>query len=267
MPPHSPPADIYNLNFKSSLGPWWLTANLSCPDTTPRQQWNIDAPEYSRTYPKIANQVTTPDAFDPAHPLTLGSSAIQIPEPTFQLECLLCARRDELSTGDENPDKKSLWVTIYSNGLSMCICVSLRLRKLNSLIFEMRFPPDYPLSPLFFRIITPRFSPFIHGGGVFMSFNVFGKHLLIIFSSLEVDRSAWTYSLPACRISICSLPSSIASVLLQIKLAISNLDPRPARLAANWNQPYGVLEALQGYKRAAATHDWTLPLGIDRLVR
>ena len=32
------------------------------------------------------------------------------------------------------------------------------------------------------------------------------------------------------------LPSySIAAVLLQIKLAISNLDPRPARLAPNWD--------------------------------
>lgn len=29
---------------------------------------------------------------------------------------------------------------------------------------------------------------------------------------------------------------SISAVLLQIKLAISNLDPRPARLANNWNQ-------------------------------
>lgn len=28
---------------------------------------------------------------------------------------------------------------------------------------------------------------------------------------------------------------SIAAILLQIKLAICNLDPRPARLAANWN--------------------------------
>lgn len=33
------------------------------------------------------------------------------------------------------------------------------------------------------------------------------------------------------------LPSySIAAVLLQIKLAISNLEPRPARLASNWDR-------------------------------
>jgi ubiquitin-conjugating enzyme E2 Q len=64
------------------------------------------------------------------------------------------------------------------------------------------------------------------------------------------------------------LPSySISAVLLQIKLAISNLDPRPARLANNWNQPYSVSESLVGFKRAAATHGWTVPVGIDRLVR
>lgn len=38
-------------------------------------------------------------------------------------------------------------------------------RNINSIVFEIRFPPNYPLSPPFFRIITPRFLPFIHGGG------------------------------------------------------------------------------------------------------
>lgn len=64
------------------------------------------------------------------------------------------------------------------------------------------------------------------------------------------------------------LPSySISAILLQIKLAISNLDPRPARLAQNWDAPYRMNEALEGYKRAASTHGWTLPAGLDRLVR
>lgn len=44
---------------------------------------------------------------------------------------------------------------------------------------------------------------------------------------------------------------SFSSGLLCIKLAISKLDPRPARLAPNWNIPYSVSEALEGYKRAA----------------
>ena len=43
------------------------------------------------------------------------------------------------------------------------------------------------------------------------------------------------------------LPSyNIAAVLLQIRIAISSTEPRPARLAQNWQTPYGVQEALDG---------------------
>ena len=43
------------------------------------------------------------------------------------------------------------------------------------------------------------------------------------------------------------LPSyNIAAVLLQIRMAISSTEPRPARLAQNWQTPYGVQEALDG---------------------
>ena len=67
---------------------------------------------------------------------------------------------------------------------------------------------------------------------------------------------------------------SISAVLMQIRLAISNLEPKPARLASDWNRsafvglvaatslppsrPYGIDESLVGYKRAAATHGWTV---------
>ena len=74
------------------------------------------------------------------------------------------------------------------------------------------------------------------------------------------------------------LPSyTIPAVLMQIKLAISNLEPRPARLASDWQRwvsfgrisstflisltcyrPYGVQESLEGFRRAAATHGWTV---------
>jgi len=70
---------------------------------------------------------------------------------------------------------------------------------------------------------------------------------------------------------------------MQIKLAISNLDPRPARLSSDYNRrvfcpkcaeplsdiyalirisdrPYGVSESLTGFKRAAATHGWKVRL-------
>lgn len=53
-----------------------------------------------------------------------------------------------------------------------------------------------------------------------------------------------------------SLCDSMSAIILQIKLAISNLDPFPARLAKDWDRDYSVSEALVGYKRAAATHGW-----------
>jgi hypothetical protein len=42
---------------------------------------------------------------------------------------------------------------------------------------------------------------------------------------------------------------SIAAVLLQIRMAISSLEPRPARLARNgdWKRPYGAQEAFEGW--------------------
>ncbi|KAF5342715.1 hypothetical protein D9758_015872 [Tetrapyrgos nigripes] len=139
-------------------------------------------------------------------------------------------------------------VEMHSFDEDIVIAKDMKKEKVNSIVFELRFPPDFPLSPPFFRIITPRFLPFIHGGGGHVTGG--GSICMDLLTS-----SGW-------------LPSySIPAIIMQIKLAISNPDPRPARLASNWTQHYTVGEALQGYKRAAATHGWQLPDGIDSLVR
>jgi ubiquitin-conjugating enzyme E2 Q len=81
------------------------------------------------------------------------------------------------------------------------------------------------------------------------------------------------------------LPSyNIAAVLLQIRMAISSLEPRPARLARGdeWKRAYGTQEAFdgmfmsyfsfgfadqfEGFQRAAATHGWRVPDGTRQLV-
>ncbi|KAF9007058.1 hypothetical protein BDQ17DRAFT_1351337 [Cyathus striatus] len=138
-------------------------------------------------------------------------------------------------------------VEMHSFDPDIPIAKDLKAKKVNSLIFEIRFPPTFPIAPPFFRILTPRFLPFIHGGGG----HVTGGGS-ICMDLLTADGWLPSYSIPA--------------VLLQIKLAISNLDPRPARLAKNWDQPYHVSEALAGYKRAAATHGWQVPAGLDRML-
>ncbi|KAF8151436.1 hypothetical protein B0H34DRAFT_727589 [Crassisporium funariophilum] len=139
-------------------------------------------------------------------------------------------------------------VEMHSLDPALPIAKDLKAKKVNSIIFEIRFPPTFPNSPPYFRIISPRFLPFIHGGGGHVTGG--GSICMDLLTS-----DGW-------------LPSySISAVMMQIRMAIGNLEPRPARLSNDWTRPYGVEESLQGYKRAAATHGWTLPPGLDRLVR
>jgi len=139
-------------------------------------------------------------------------------------------------------------VELHSFEKDLPIAKDLKARKINSLVFEIRFPPTYPHSPPFFRIIKPRLLPFIQGGGG----HVTGGGSMCM-DLLTAD--GW-------------LPSySISAVLLQIKLAISNLEPRPARLSNQFDVPYGTREALEGFKRAAATHGWKVPQGTEALLR
>lgn len=57
-----------------------------------------------------------------------------------------------------------------------------------------------------------------------------------------------------------SAVSSIESVLLQVRLAMMNLEPKPARLESRDRQlDYGTGEAMEAYIRACRTHGWTVP--------
>ncbi|KAF8580706.1 hypothetical protein K439DRAFT_1636776 [Ramaria rubella] len=139
-------------------------------------------------------------------------------------------------------------IELHSFDSALPIAQDMVQHNIPSLLFEVRFPPTFPIQPPFFRIIKPRLLPFIHGGGGHVTGG--GSICMDLLVS-----DGW-------------LPSySLAAILLQIKLAISNLEPRPARLGVNWNTPYSTGEALEGFKRAARTHGWTVPEGIERLVR
>ncbi|CAL1702918.1 unnamed protein product [Somion occarium] len=139
-------------------------------------------------------------------------------------------------------------VEVHSFEPELPIAQDMKRVGVNSLVFEITFPPAFPHSPPFFRILKPRFLPFIHGGGG----HVTGGGSMCM-DLLTADGWLPSYSIPA--------------IILQIKLAISNLDPRPARLASQWNQPYSMHEAIEGFKRAAATHGWRVPQGLELLGR
>ncbi|XP_006456406.1 hypothetical protein AGABI2DRAFT_77738 [Agaricus bisporus var. bisporus H97] len=137
-----------------------------------------------------------------------------------------------------NEENLFQWIVeMHSFDPDIPIAQDMIKRKINSIIFEIRFPSTFPLAPPFFRILRPRFLPFIQGGGG----HVTGGGSICL-DLLTADGWSPAYNIPA--------------VLMQIKLAISNLDPRPARLDASWNTPYQMREALEGYMRAANTHGW-----------
>lgn len=115
---------------------------------------------------------------------------------------------------------------------------------LQSIVLEMRFGRDFPLSPPFVRVVRPRFLPFMEGGGGHVTAG--GAMCMELLTN-----TGWS---PA---------SSLESVLLQVRLAICSTDPKPARLqgmgARVLQTDYGVSDAFDAYQRAALRHGWTVP--------
>ena len=48
--------------------------------------------------------------------------------------------------------------------------------------------------------------------------------------------------------------NNIESVLLQVRMAISSLDPKPARLEKGPVKEYNTFEAIEAYRRACVAH-------------
>ncbi|BGP40452.1 hypothetical protein JCM10450v2_004434 [Rhodotorula kratochvilovae] len=121
----------------------------------------------------------------------------------------------------------------------------MEAKKVKSILMEIRFGDSFPFSPPFFRVIHPRFLPFIHGGGG----HVTGGGS-ICMDLLTPDGWSSVYQIEA--------------ILLQIRMAMSNLEPKPARLDnGSWDLPYSMHEAIAGFRRAAATHGWQVPAELD----
>jgi ubiquitin-conjugating enzyme E2 Q len=59
--------------------------------------------------------------------------------------------------------------------------------------------------------------------------------------------------------------NSIESVLLQVRMAMSSLDPKPARLETNGRHDYGVGEAVEAFIRACTVHGWEVPKGFKEM--
>ena len=141
------------------------------------------------------------------------------------------------------------WVfELHSFDNNIPLAADMKANNVNSIVMEMRFGPDYPITPPLVRVIRPRFLPFLQGGGGHVTAG--GSVCMELLTG-----TGWlpSYELP--------------SVLMQVHLALSTAEP-PARLEMHGmlsQRDYGIVEAMAGYMRAAATHGWSVPR--DMLMR
>ncbi|RAL04469.1 putative ubiquitin conjugating enzyme [Aspergillus ibericus CBS 121593] len=136
-------------------------------------------------------------------------------------------------------------VEFHSFDPSLPLAQDLKHNKLTSIVMEIRFPPQFPMSPPFIRVIRPHFTPFMqHGGGHVTAGGAMCMELL--------TSSGW-------------LPTiSMESVLLQVRLALCSTDPYPARLQ-NGSGNYPFSESVSAYRRACQTHGWKVPDDFNRI--
>lgn len=136
-------------------------------------------------------------------------------------------------------------VELHSFDKELPLAKDLKAAKLTSVILELRFPPNYPMDPPFVRVIRPRFLEFQAGGGGHITLG--GAMCMELLTS-----TGW------------SAVTCIESLLLQVRLAISSTDPRPARLSQRrGTQDYTVSEAVESYKRACIMHGWKVPQDME----
>ncbi|KAK4240257.1 hypothetical protein C8A03DRAFT_13387 [Achaetomium macrosporum] len=136
-------------------------------------------------------------------------------------------------------------VQLHSFDQSLPLAQDMKSAGITSVVLELRFGPDFPFSPPFVRVVRPRFLSFMAGGGGHVTAG--GAMCMELLTS-----TGWS---PA---------NSMESVFLQVRMALCNLEPRPARLdpAVRSGQnlgDYAVGEAIDAYIRAANAHGWTVP--------
>ncbi|KAI3327793.1 hypothetical protein HD806DRAFT_549729 [Xylariaceae sp. AK1471] len=135
-------------------------------------------------------------------------------------------------------------VELHSFDPNLPLAKDMKAAGVTSIVLEIRFLRGFPMTPPFVRVIKPRFLPFAMGGGGHVTAG--GAMCMELLTN-----TGWS---PA---------NSMESILLQVRLAMCNMDPRPARLEKP--QPhyrcdqYSLREAVEAYTRAANTHGWEIP--------
>ncbi|KAF3942249.1 hypothetical protein ABW19_dt0202397 [Dactylella cylindrospora] len=204
-----------------------------------------------------------PNAFIPG---TLDMSQIQLlAEPSYASSMATRRIQQELKALlkiQENHDLEELgwfidqnlienvyqWIIeLHSFDSSLPLAEDMKKQDLKSIVMEVRFGKDFPMTPPFFRVIRPRFRPFAQrGGGHVTAGGALCMELL--------TNSGW------------SAVSSLESVLLQIRMAMSSTEPYPARLEGGGSGSYSAYEAKDAFMRACRTHGWQVPPDFNSLI-
>ncbi|GBC07264.1 hypothetical protein RclHR1_07340010 [Rhizophagus clarus] len=144
------------------------------------------------------------------------------------------------------------WVVQLNNfDSNLPLAQDMARNRVNSIDLEVRFAPDYPFVPPYVRVIRPRLLRFMDGGGGHVTA---GGSICMDLLTLGNERErGW------------SSVYTMEAVLLQVKMALSSLDPKPARLDRNWNCEYSPGEAIDAYIRVANQHGWAVPQGWNSL--
>ncbi|KAI9688027.1 MAG: hypothetical protein M1820_010315 [Bogoriella megaspora] len=205
-------------------------------------------------------------------PGTLTKSTLPlIPSPTYATTSaskrLQSDLRSLLRTQDTTPLHELGWyidpnllddnlyqwiIELHSFPTSLPLSKDMSTANLSSIILELRFGGQYPMTPPFVRVLRPRFLSFMQGGGGHVTAG--GALCMELLTN-----SGW------------SAVSSIESVLMQVRMAILSEEPKPARLAMGSGAAgagggeYGVAEAAEAFVRACRTHGWAVPEGFAEL--
>lgn len=115
-----------------------------------------------------------------------------------------------------------------------------------SIVLELRFGPNYPMSPPFVRVIRPQLVPNARGGGGHVTEG--GAVCLELLTD-----SGWNPAI------------NIDNVLCQIRATIGEPDP-PARIEARRvGTDYGLGESVNAFRRLAERHNWAVPADFGQL--
>ncbi|KAI5798015.1 hypothetical protein DFH27DRAFT_97404 [Peziza echinospora] len=135
------------------------------------------------------------------------------------------------------------WVfEFHSFDEALPLAQDMKASAITSVVLEARFGSNFPMSPPFIRVIRPRFLPFHLGGGGHVTQG--GALCMELLTN-----NGW------------SAVSSMESVFLQVRMAMTSQEPKPARLnpGSGRNTPYETNQAKLAFERAVKLHGWQMP--------